>query len=102
MLQKTGVSCNVRTVWETELLDAVVKAINEVLGNKAAFLKTLEDNIKKGISNNNPVEEIDSQLGELQKQLVQMASSKQDYEDVAEQIHQLREKRDEAILNKVD
>ncbi|MDD2965577.1 MAG: recombinase family protein [Bacteroidales bacterium] len=102
MLQKTGVACNVRTVWEPELLDAVVKAIKQILGNKAEFLKTLEENIKKVICNNNRVEEIDRELGELQTQLVQKASSKQDYEVVAEQIHQLREKRDKAILDKVD
>ncbi len=102
MLQKTGVSCNVRTVWEPELLDAIVKAIKQILGNKAEFLKILEENIKKVICDNNRVEEIDKELVELQTQLVQMASSKQDYEEVAEQIHQLREKRDKAILEKVD
>jgi site-specific DNA recombinase len=37
--------------------------------------------------------DIVKRLEELQSQLLKLASSKADYEDVAEEIHQLREKK---------
>ena len=46
-----------------------------------------------GTKNDNALTEIDSRLEELQLQLVKLASSKADYEDVAEEIYHLHEQK---------
>lgn len=58
---------------------------------KASFLATLEKNTATeiGAKNNNALTEIDGRLEELQMQLVKMASTKADYEDVAEEFYRL-------------
>lgn len=60
--------------------EIIVKAINETLGKKDAFLSTLEDNIAAVISqdNNQTLAEIDKRLEALQIELLKLASNKSD------------------------
>lgn len=44
-LQSTGVICHARTVNEEVLKKVVVQAFNELLGNKSAYQKRLQDNL---------------------------------------------------------
>lgn len=46
--------------------------------------------------NDQTLADIDSRLEELQTQLLKLVSSKADYEDVAEEIHHLREQKQKA------
>jgi len=72
-----------------------IKAINETLGEKDTFLSILENNIATAISqdNNQALADIDKRLEELQAELLKLASTKSDYEDVADEIYTLREEK---------
>ncbi len=94
-LENTGLSCHSRTVPEEMICKATVDGINRLLGQKAELLITLKENIKTVIieTNNSAIEEIDKQLEELQKDLLRLANSKEDYNDIADEIYRLREER---------
>jgi len=77
------------------ICQATVDAINRLLGQKDELLITLKENIKTVIieTNNSAIEEIDKKLEELQKDLLRLANSKEDYNDIADEIYLLREER---------
>lgn len=78
---------------------ATVDAINKLLGQKDDFLITLKENIETVISetDNNLVYEIDKRLEELQKDLLRLANSKEDYNDIADEIYRLRDERHKVL-----
>ena len=82
---------------------ATVDAINKLIGQKDDFLITLKKHIETVISetDNNLVEEIDKKLEELQKELLRLANSKEDYNDIADEIYRLREERHKALAEEV-
>ncbi len=94
-LENTGLFCDARTVQESSIEQILIKAINETLGEKDTFLSILENNIATVISqdNNQALADIDKRLGELQAELLKLASTKSDYEDVADEIYSLREEK---------
>ena len=98
-LENTGLACHSRTVLEDLLKDAVVKAINELLGQKDDFLEVLSNNIEMVINEQDTtaVAEIEKKLEELQKQLLIRANSKEDYNDIADEIYHLREEKHNAL-----
>ena len=79
----------------------MVKAINELLTKKEPFLSTLQKNIATVLNeeNDNTTDDIDRKLEELQQQLLIQAKSKNDYEDVADEIYRLRELKQNAVEN---
>ena len=81
---------------------ATVEAINKLIGQKDGFLTILKENIETVISetDNNIVSEIDKKLEELQKDLLRLANSKEDYNDIADEIYRLREERHKALAEK--
>jgi hypothetical protein len=82
----------------------VVKTINELLANKEPFLSTLQKNIATVFNeeNDNATNDIDSKLEELQQQLLIQAKSKNDYEDVADEIYRLRELKQNALVENAE
>ena len=92
-LEEKGSECTAPTINEETLQAAVVKAINELLTKKEPFLSTLQKNIATVLNeeNDNTTDDIDRKLEELQQQLLIQAKSKNDYEDVADEIYRLRE-----------
>ena len=82
----------------------MVKAINELLTNKEPFLSTLQKNIATVLNeeNDNTTDDIDRKLEELQQQLLIQAKSKNDYEDVADEIYRLRELKQNALVENAD
>lgn len=92
-LQTTGVICHARTVNEEVLKKVVVQAFNELLGNKSNYLKVLQDNLAMVIGgyDENEAMEIDKRLAELQQELINHASRKENYNDIADEIFRLRE-----------
>ena len=99
-LENTGLFCDARTVQESTIEEVLVTAINDTLSGKDAFLSTLQTNIATVLSKENgqTLADIDSRLEELQTQLLKLASSKADYEDVAEEIYHLREQKQNALV----
>lgn len=89
-LENTGLFCDARTVLESDIEQVMVTAINDTLRGKDAFLITLQNNIATVLSGENDkiLTDIDKRLEELQTQLLKLASSKADYEDVADEIYE--------------
>ena len=91
--------CDAPTIQESDLQDAVVKAIQEVFGRKDVFLPVLEKNIREvlEIESGEQIAEIDRRLMELQKELLRLANGKKEYGNVADEIHKLREQRQDVL-----
>ena len=92
-LQNTGVACRARTVSEELLEEIILKAINEMILDKSGYMKMLQENIATVIRNDASAstDDIDAKLLELQKELLQKANNRDDYDSIAEEIFQLRE-----------
>ena len=90
-----GLECHARTINELVLQDAVVKAINQMLGNKSSYQAQLQLNIASVIraSQVTSVENIDEKPVALQQELIQKAQSKEAYDEIADEIFRLRELR---------
>lgn len=98
--------CTARTVREELLHDAVVTAVNTLLGNKDEFLPALQENIESalGSSHEKISKAIDARLEDLQRELLNLANAKKNYEPVVKEIYKLREQkqaiqRDDAARN---
>ena len=68
------------------------------------FLSTLQKNIATVFNeeNDNATDDIDGKLEELQQQLLIQAKSKNDYEDVADEIYRLREMKQNALAENAE
>jgi len=99
-LEEKGSECTSPTINEETLQNGVVKAINELLGNKESFLSTLQKNITIVLNekNDNATDDIDGKLVDLQQQLLKQAKAKNDYNEVADEIYRLRELRQNALV----
>lgn len=102
-LESTGLECHARTINELDLQEIVVAALNELLGDKSKYQQQLQQNIATVIRTSaaSSVDGIDEKLMELQQELVKKANSKEAYDEIAEQIFELREKRQQASLGTV-
>ena len=91
--------CDAPTIQESDLQDAVVKAIQEVFGRKDVFLPVLEKNIREVLESESgeQIAEIDRKLKELQQELLRRANGKKEYGNVADEIHKLREQRQDVL-----
>ena len=89
----------IRYCIETERCNAY-----ELLTNKEPFLSTLQRNIATFLNeeNDNTIDDIDRKLEELQQQLLIQAKSKNDYEDVADEIYRLRELKQNALVENAE
>ena len=87
--------CKNRTVKEDELYGAVMTAINKLLAGGNNMIKTLEENIHAviGETTEYQISEINNLLEEKQKELIKLANKGQDYEHLADEIDELRDKR---------
>ena len=103
-MEEKGSDCTSPTVNEETLQTAVVKAINELLANKEPFLQVLLKNIATVLNeeNDNATDDIDSKLEELQKELLKQAKSKNDYDDVADEIYRLRELKQNTLVENAE
>ena len=74
------------------------------MANKDPFLKVLQKNIATVFNeeNDNATNDIDSKLEELQQQLLIQAKSKNDYEDVADEIYRLREQKQNVLVENAE
>ena len=72
--------------------------------NKEPFLSTLQKNIATVFNeeNDNATDDIEGKLEELQQQLLIQAKSKNDYEDVADEIYRLRELKQNALAENAE
>jgi DNA invertase Pin-like site-specific DNA recombinase len=100
-LESTGLECHARTINELLLQDVVVKAINQMLGDKSSYQAQLQLNIATVIraSQATAIDSIDEKLMALQQELIQKANSKEDYDEIADEIFRLRELRQKTTVD---
>ena len=96
-------ACDADTIQETELQEAVVKAINSILARKSTAIAVLQENIEDVLTQeNSPTKDIDGQLEELQKQLLLKANKNEQYDDLVEEIYKLREEKQKILSDKAE
>lgn len=80
---------------ELGLQEIVFTALNELLGDKSKYQKQLHQNIASVIRASAAIttDGIDEKLMELLQELVKKANNKEAYDEIADQIFALREKR---------
>lgn len=96
--------CDAPTIQETELQDATVKAINLLISCSAAMKEKLAENIAIAIADDNSgdLEEINKILTAKQRELVKLAHAKKDYNDLADEIDKIREKKQRILVAKAE
>ena len=78
-----------------------MKAMNHILSDSHTFLLQMQKNITKTIIKNDTLspECIQKRLDELQQELIQHATNRQNYNAIANEIFRLREQQEEAEQN---
>lgn len=89
-------NCSGRTIYEKDLHEAIIKAINETVVDREDFLQQLTDNINSVMTDGltDQLEELDSQLKELEAEIINIAIGGQGYDELASKILALRDERD--------
>lgn len=96
-------ACGADTVQETELQEAVIKAINSILARKSTAIAVLQENIEEVLTQeNSPTKDVDGQLEELQKQLLLKANKNEQYDSLVEEIYKLREEKQKILSDKAE
>ena len=92
--------CKNRTVKEAELYDAVMTAINRLLAGGDNMIRILEENIHAiiGDTTEYKISEINTMLEEKQKELISLANKGKDFESLADEIDELRDKRQTLLV----
>ena len=103
-VEKDRPSCTARTVKEELLHEVVVRAVNEVITGSSSFIPALQASFERclGDSNSAAVEGIDAHLLELQQELLKLANAKQNYDAIADEIDELREEKEELLLQEAN
>ena len=101
-LDKKG-ECHARTIYEDVLKQAFVTALNQFIGSSMEYLGILQENIAEVLRMGSPdsAENIQAQLDELQRQLIERASQREDYDDISQEIFRLREQKEKAMMDDV-
>ena len=88
-------ACDAPTVQETELQEAMVKAINLMVRCSSSMKEILTENITLAMADDNSgeLEEINAVLAAKQKELVKLAHANKDYTSLANEIDRIREKK---------
>ena len=97
-------TCDADAIHESELQSLVIRAINRTLARKDTVNETLQKNVESVLSGADgiPLDEIDSRLEELQKELLKVANTKGNYDSIADEIYHLREKRQNALVDNAE
>jgi site-specific DNA recombinase len=103
-LENTGLFCDARTVLESTIEQVLVTAINQTLCDKDSFLTTLRDNIATVINreSDKALADIDKRLEVLQTELLKLATSNADCDNVGDEIHRLRDQKQKLQIENVN
>ena len=91
-------ACNADAIHESELQNLVVRAINMALGQKDTMYDVLQRNVEAVLTGTDGIslDEIDARLEELQKELLNVANAKENYDSIVDEIYRLREAKQNA------
>ena len=96
-------ACDAPTVLESELQMATVKAINMVLKCSDSMQDVLKENIEKVLrvdQTDGKLEKLNAILDAKQHELAQLAKKNEDYSTLADEIDELREQKQEILVEK--
>ena len=81
-----------------------MQAINLALGNRESMMAALQENVEAVIrqEDESTSEGIEARLLELQKKLLKLANSKNNYNGVADEIDRLRELKQNALVESAE
>ena len=93
--------CNSRTIHEELLQQAFVDALNEMIENSDGYLSHLKENLKTAINLCNPqsAEALAARMNQLQQELIDRTESRQNYDDLVEEILLLREQQEQTNMD---
>jgi len=82
----------------------VVRAINMALCKKDTMSENLQKNVEAVLTGADgiPLDEIDSRLEQLQKELLKVANAKGNYDSIADEIYHLREIKQNALVDNAE
>lgn len=102
-VQKGPKACDAPTIKEEDLQNAVVQAINKVLGEKSAVIDKVKNIVENVIiGSDERITAIDNKLNLLQKELVEKAKTKNNYADLSDEIYRLREERQQIAVEQAE
>lgn len=95
-------ACTSSSIYEDELQQAVVDAINQVLKCSSSMKTILLENVKIAIADDNSGDlyAINELLQIKQKELMKLARAKKDYTSIAEDVDKLKERKHELMVTK--
>ena len=96
-------ACDAPTISESELQMATVKAINTVLKCSDSMQVILKENIEKVLrvdQTDGKLEKLNAILDAKQHELAQLAKKNEDYSTLADEIDELREQKQEILVEK--
>lgn len=87
-------ACDAETILEEDLQMATVEAFNKLYFNKTSMMEVMKANIATVIGLPDALlHEVEARLKELQHELLKKANLKQNYDELAQNIYELREKK---------
>lgn len=94
-------ACDAEAIREEDLQNIVVQAINKLLGKRDGVKEILTENIESALTESDGIsmDEIDSRLAELQRELLKVANSKGNYDDITNEIYRLRELKQNSMID---
>ena len=94
-------ACEARTIKETDLQEAVVEAINQLIYESSELKEIIKENIEKAITGNGSsrIKEIDKEMLKVQEELLKVANAKKDYTDLADRVEELRNEKEKILLD---
>ena len=83
------------------MISAFIDALNEMVGNSDAYLERLKANLETAINAANPesVAALAARMTELQHELIDRTERHENYDDLAEEILQLRQLREQMTMD---
>ena len=96
--------CTSRTISEEDLHAAVAEAFNQVLSGGESMIAILRENIESVVcvSNEQAIANIDKQMEEKQIELISYANSGKDYENLADEIQALSERKQTILTEEAE
>lgn len=96
-------ACDAETILEEDLQMATVAAFNTLYSSRNSMVEVLRKNITEVIdSPESTLDEVEIKLEELQQELLKKANSKQNYDELVQEIMDLREKKQNVMVESAE
>ena len=98
--RKNTINCPSRTIYEKDLHEAVVKAINKLIREGGSILPQFRENVEKalGETSSEEIMRIDAEMLEVQKEILKKANKREDCSDLEKRVDELRDEKQKLLL----